>query len=80
MLNGFVKVEDYASSWSATESILELHPDVQGLWTEATPGNDLDKFIKVGYKLVHMEPSPIGELMVMMTREHFNYLKGKKNG
>jgi hypothetical protein len=80
MLKGFVLVQDYASSFAAAESILELHPDVEGLWCEKIPGPELDKFLQSGYKLVHMEPSPIGELMVMMTREHFNYLKGKKNG
>jgi hypothetical protein len=80
MLKGFVKVQEYASSWSAAESILELHPDVEGLWTEVFPGGDLDKFIKAGYSMVHMEPNSLGEFMVILTRNHFNYLKAKKNG
>lgn len=80
MLTGFVQVQDYASSWATAEAIFDFHKDVKGLWAEVFRDHGLDKFLKAGYTLVHMEPNQLGEYMVIMTRDKYNYLKEKNNG
>jgi hypothetical protein len=80
ILKGFIQVQEYASSWSSAEAILDYHKDVEGLWCDVFPNNDLDKFLKAGYTLVDAEPGPLGERTVVLTRHKYNYLKEKNNG
>jgi hypothetical protein len=78
--NGFGMVGPYGSSWSVLEAIFEHRPDIRGVWHQNISGAELDSFLVTGYTLVAGIENVIGEKIVVMTKDKFNYLKGKRNG
>ena len=80
LIDGFAAVNEHSYRWDFVEKCFEKHEDLRGLWCQAYPCNGLEKFLENGYTLAATPPGILGECTVVMTREKFNYLKGRKNG